>query len=98
MAVAQFEYPQGWYGDRDLGNLEMARRNLRIVTEGSQLIGICEACNTKFRSYSPVKEARQTIQSQFDAHECIALGRQPERCPDRERSHRRSLNVGTTLF
>jgi hypothetical protein len=51
----------------------MAKRNLRIVTEGSPLIGICETCNTQFRSYSPVKEARQTIQSQFDAHQCKRL-------------------------
>ena len=56
-----------------VGNLGMAKRNLRIVTEGSPLIGICEACNTQFRSYSPVKEARQIIQSQFDAHECKRL-------------------------
>lgn len=51
----------------------MGKRTLRIVTEGSPLIGICETCNTQFRSYSAVKEARQTIQSQFDAHECKRL-------------------------
>jgi len=62
------KFPGTYMVTETVGNLGMAKRNLRIVTEGSPLIGICEACNTQFRPYSPVKEARQTIQSQFDAH------------------------------
>jgi hypothetical protein len=51
----------------------MPKRNLRIVTQGIPIIGICEACNTQFKSFD-VDEAERVVKAQFDAHECEPLG------------------------
>jgi hypothetical protein len=49
----------------------MPKHNLRIVTQRSPFLGICEACNAQFRSYMPEqKDAEQVIKSQFATHEC----------------------------
>lgn len=47
----------------------MPKRNLRIVTQDVPIIGICEACNTQFKSLD-VNEAERVVKAQFDAHEC----------------------------
>jgi hypothetical protein len=57
---------------RDL-NVFMPKRNLRIVTQDVPIIGICEACNTKFKSFN-VDGAERVVKAQFDAHECTPLG------------------------
>jgi hypothetical protein len=36
------------------------------------MIGICEACNTQFKSFD-VHEAERVVKAQFDAHECKPL-------------------------
>src|ERR1700694_725693 len=50
----------------------MPKRNLRIVTQDVPIIGICEACNTQFKSFD-VNEAERIIKDQFDPHECKPL-------------------------
>lgn len=50
----------------------MPKRNLRIVTQDVPIIGICEACNTQFKSFD-VNEAERIVQRQFGAHECKPL-------------------------
>ena len=50
----------------------MPKRNLRIVTQDVPIIGICEACNTQFKSFD-VDEAGLVVKAQFDAHECKSL-------------------------
>jgi hypothetical protein len=54
----------------------MPKRNLRIVkrTANIPVLGICEYCNTQFPA-DPHRlgEAKDTIQSQFDAHKCKRL-------------------------
>ncbi len=47
----------------------MPKRNLRIVTQDVPVVGICEACNTQFKSFN-VDEAERVVKAQFDAHEC----------------------------
>ena len=47
----------------------MPKRNLRIVTQGVPIVGLCEACNTQFKSFN-VDEAERVVKAQFDAHEC----------------------------
>jgi hypothetical protein len=42
----------------------MPRRNLRIVTQDAPIIGICEACNTQFKSFD-VNEAERIVKGQF---------------------------------
>ena len=57
----------------DVGNhgksVFMPKRNLRIVTQDVPIIGICEACNTQFKSFN-FDEAERVVKAQFDAHEC----------------------------
>jgi hypothetical protein len=50
----------------------MPKRNLRIVTQDVPIIGICEACNTQFKSFD-VDEAERVVKAQFDAHQCKPL-------------------------
>jgi len=50
----------------------MPKRSLRIVTQDVPIIGICEACNTQFKSFD-VNEAERVVKAQFDAHECKPL-------------------------
>jgi hypothetical protein len=50
----------------------MPKRNLRIVTQDVPIIGICEACNTQFKSFD-VNEAERAVKAQFDAHKCKPL-------------------------
>ena len=50
----------------------MPKRNLRIATQDVPIIGICEACNTQFKSFD-VDEAERVVKAQFDAHECEPL-------------------------
>jgi hypothetical protein len=50
----------------------MPKRNLRIVTQGVPIVGLCEACNAQFKSFN-VDEAERVVKAQFDAHECKAL-------------------------
>jgi hypothetical protein len=49
----------------------MHARKLRIVKPPLPAIGICEACNSQFKSSkrSP-EEAESEIKAAFDAHEC----------------------------
>jgi hypothetical protein len=47
----------------------MPKRNLRIVTQDVPIIGICESCNTQFKSFN-FDEAERVVKAQFDAHEC----------------------------
>ena len=51
----------------------MPKRNLRMVTQDVPIIGICEACNTQFKSFD-VDEAERVVKARFDAHECEPLG------------------------
>jgi hypothetical protein len=46
----------------------MPKRNLRIVTQDVPIIGICEACNTRFKSFD-VNEGDRVVKPQFDSHE-----------------------------
>jgi hypothetical protein len=49
----------------------MLRRNLRIVQRTPIILGICERCNSQFRSSKPSQgEADQEIRVAFDAHKC----------------------------
>jgi hypothetical protein len=50
----------------------MPKRNLRIVTQDVPIIGICEACNTRFKSFD-VNEGDRVVKAQFDSHECKTL-------------------------
>jgi len=52
--------------------LYMLERNLRIIKHyPRETIGICEACNTPFKSYLPqTDKATWEIQTRFDEHEC----------------------------
>jgi hypothetical protein len=51
----------------------MPKRNLRIVSQDVPIVGICEACNTQFKSFN-VDGAERVVKAQFDAHECKPLG------------------------
>jgi hypothetical protein len=53
----------------------MPKRILRIVTQDVPIIGICEACNTQFKSFD-VDGAERVVKAQFDAHECKLLASQ----------------------
>ncbi len=46
----------------------MEKRKLRIVKRTPPVIGVCERCNTQFKS--DVTGSDSEIQAQFDAHKC----------------------------
>ena len=49
----------------------MHTRKLRIVKPPLPAIGICEACNSQFKSSKRSQdEAESEIKESFDAHEC----------------------------
>jgi hypothetical protein len=49
----------------------MNTRKLRIVKPPLPAIGICEACNSQFKSDKlSQEESEKEIKSVFDAHEC----------------------------
>ncbi len=49
----------------------MDTRKLRIVKPPLPAIGICEACNSQFKSTKRSRdEAENEIKAAFDAHEC----------------------------
>jgi hypothetical protein len=49
----------------------MDTRKLRIVKPPLPAIGICEACNSQFKSTKRSQdEAENEIKAAFDAHEC----------------------------
>jgi hypothetical protein len=50
----------------------MPKRNLRIVTQDVPRVGVCEACDTQFKSFN-VDGAERVVKAQFDAHECKPL-------------------------
>jgi hypothetical protein len=54
----------------------MTKRNLRIVTQDVPIVGICEACNTQFKSFN-VDGAERVVKAQFDAHQCTLPGASP---------------------
>jgi hypothetical protein len=52
----------------------MPKRNLRIVKRESIAIGVCERCNSQFKSTELSKDdARADVRAQFDAHDCKPL-------------------------
>jgi hypothetical protein len=52
----------------------MPKRSLRIVKPTAPLLGVCERCNSQFRSNLPrLADAQVEIASAFDAHKCILL-------------------------
>jgi len=55
-----------------VGNCLMPKRNLRIVKRyPRETMGVCEACNTQFKSYLPQQDkAEWEIQTRFDEHKC----------------------------
>ncbi len=50
----------------------MHKRKLRFVkTQPSRFLGICERCNSQFKSSKPSQDdAEAEIWAQFDAHKC----------------------------
>ena len=56
--------------------MDMPKRNLRVVKWLSQtpVIGVCELCSQQFKApmsaLSKTKDARASLQRQFDAHSC----------------------------
>lgn len=53
----------------------MHARKLRIVKPPLPAIGICEACNSRFKtSKRSQDEAESEIKEAFDAHECNERG------------------------
>ena len=49
----------------------MSNRNLRIVKRTPIAIGVCERCNSQFKSSEPVEDdAEAELRAQFDAHKC----------------------------
>jgi hypothetical protein len=52
----------------------MANRMLRIVKTTPRLLGVCERCNSQFKSdASDLFVEQAEIRSEFDAHKCTAL-------------------------
>jgi hypothetical protein len=52
----------------------MDTRKLRIVKPPLPAIGICEACNSQFKSCKRSQdEAEDEIKAAFDAHECKVM-------------------------
>jgi hypothetical protein len=49
----------------------MQKRKLRFVKRTPIALGICERCNSQFRSSKPTEDdAEADMQAQFDAHKC----------------------------
>jgi hypothetical protein len=49
----------------------MSKRKLRIVRQGPPTLGICERCNTQFKSGNFTQDAAKIeISAAFDAHTC----------------------------
>jgi hypothetical protein len=49
----------------------MQKRKLRIVKPPLPAIGVCERCNSQFKSNQTSQDdAEKEIQAQFDAHKC----------------------------
>jgi len=49
----------------------MAKRNLRIVKLTPIAIGICEFCNTQFKSHQSIEDdAEAELKTAFDSHTC----------------------------
>jgi len=49
----------------------MLRHNLRIVKRTPIALGICERCNSQFKSNQPAEDDMEAeIRAQFDAHKC----------------------------
>ena len=49
----------------------MQKRILRIVKPPLPAIGVCERCNSQFKSSNPSQnEAEKEIKAAFDAHKC----------------------------
>jgi hypothetical protein len=49
----------------------MAKRNLEIVKLTPIAIGICDICNTQFKSHQSIEDdAEAELKSAFDAHTC----------------------------
>jgi len=49
----------------------MLKRKLRIVKLTPIAIGVCEHCNTQFKSSQSVEsDAEAEMQAKFDAHKC----------------------------
>jgi hypothetical protein len=52
----------------------MHTRKLRIVKPPLPAVGICEACNSQFKSSKRSQdEAENEIKAAFDAHECKVM-------------------------
>jgi hypothetical protein len=61
----------------------MAKRNLKIVTQDVPIIGICETCKMQFKSFD-FDEAERIVRAQFEEHECKPLEPATTPCPERE--------------